>query len=82
MESGDELSLQSTLKAILESQRTMHKKMEEILNRVDKLESTQSTSISSSSSSSDGHKQKRRLPYDLCVSEGNSNHLYRYFDIL
>lgn len=72
-ESDDDLSVQSALKAILVSQTSMQKKMEEIFNRVDKLESSAKDTSLSSSSSSDDRKRKRRLPSDLCV--GVSNHL-------
>lgn len=66
---SDDSPMQATLNAILASQAMMQKQMAEILNRVDKLESSmKDTSLSSSFSSADEVKRKRRLPSELCVS--------------
>ena len=64
---SDDLSVQSTLKAILLSQKNLQKQMKQILSRVNDLEESIKVTTASCSSS-DEKKRKKRLSSDLCVS--------------
>jgi hypothetical protein len=65
-ESDEEVPLKATLQAILSSQTTLQKRMEEVLCRVNCLEESVKESCVSSSSSCDERKRKKRLSSELC----------------